>query len=226
MLSLFTSVKDDHLIVLLLICLVVFCAGMAYVAISRVRTLKGLHLTAFDPESITVNNSCIKEINRLRSCFKKELPLYDELSVDKKQHKQQMVDFCDEMTPAKKKPKIKIPPKTNKQSGDAWKSIRVPKKAKVTSGDNDCEVVAVQGSVVPRYEWTDYRYHPVNEDWQGRACELLAIQFIRSFWRQDGGPNIVLTRPHLRSLKFIGGDGNCLFRALCYIISGSEDQHL
>ena len=81
----------------------VFCAGMAYVAFSRVRTLEGLHLTAFDPESITVNNSCIKEINRLRSCFKKELPLYDELSVDKKQHiKRQMVDFCDEMTPAKK----------------------------------------------------------------------------------------------------------------------------
>ena len=30
----------------------IFCAGMAYVAISRVRTLKGLFLTAFDPASI------------------------------------------------------------------------------------------------------------------------------------------------------------------------------
>ena len=27
----------------------VFCAGMAYAAISRVRTLEGLYLTAFDP---------------------------------------------------------------------------------------------------------------------------------------------------------------------------------
>ena len=37
--------------------------------------------------------------------------------------------------------------------------------------------------------------------------------------------HIILTRPHLRSLRFIGGYGNCLFRALCYIISGFEDQH-
>ena len=29
----------------------------------------------------------------------------------------------------------------------------------------------------------------------------------------------------MHSLKSIGGDGNYLFRALCYIISGSEDQH-
>ena len=30
----------------------------------------------------------------------------------------------------------------------------------------------------------------------------------------------------MQSLKSIGGDGNCLFRALCYIISGLKDQHL
>ena len=39
----------------------VFCAGMAYAAMSRVRTLEGLHLTAFDPQSIIVNNSCLKK---------------------------------------------------------------------------------------------------------------------------------------------------------------------
>ena len=44
----------------------VFCAGMAYVAMSRVHTLERLHLTAFDPKSIIVNNSCLEEINRLR----------------------------------------------------------------------------------------------------------------------------------------------------------------
>ena len=31
------------------------CAGMAYDAMSRVRTLEGLHLTAFDPQSIIVS---------------------------------------------------------------------------------------------------------------------------------------------------------------------------
>ena len=29
----------------------------------------------------------------------------------------------------------------------------------------------------------------------------------------------------MHSLRSIGGDGNCLFRALCYIISGSEAKH-
>ena len=55
----------------------VFCAGMAYVAMSRVHTLEGLHLTAFDPKSIIVENSCHEEVNRLRSSFRKDLPLSD-----------------------------------------------------------------------------------------------------------------------------------------------------
>ena len=127
----------------------VFCAGMAYVAISRVRTLEGLHLTAFDSESISVKNSCIEEINRLRSCFRKDLPLY-ELSIDKKRPiKREMVDVCDDLTPAKKKPKVKIPIKANKRSSDNLKSVHVPKRAKITSGVNDCEVVAVHRSVAP-----------------------------------------------------------------------------
>ena len=44
----------------------VFSAGMAYVAISRVRMLAGLHLIAFEPNSIMVSTSCLKEVNRLR----------------------------------------------------------------------------------------------------------------------------------------------------------------
>ena len=35
---------------------------------------------------------------------------------------------------------------------------------------------------------------------------------------------MILTGPDMCSLRSIGGDGNCLFRALCYIISGSEAQ--
>ena len=39
----------------------VFCAGMAHVAMSRVHTLEGLHLTAFDSKSIIVENGCLED---------------------------------------------------------------------------------------------------------------------------------------------------------------------
>ena len=43
----------------------VFSDGMAYVAISRVRTLAWLHLVAFQPSSIMVSATSLKEVNRL-----------------------------------------------------------------------------------------------------------------------------------------------------------------
>uniref|UniRef100_A0A1X7T6R9 ATP-dependent DNA helicase n=1 Tax=Amphimedon queenslandica TaxID=400682 RepID=A0A1X7T6R9_AMPQE len=41
----------------------VFSAGMAYVALSRVRTLSGVHLTCFNPKSLMVSSCSTKEIN-------------------------------------------------------------------------------------------------------------------------------------------------------------------
>ena len=55
----------------------VFSPGMAYVALSRVRTLNGVHLTDFDPASIIVSTNCLEEINRLRTIYRKDLSLYD-----------------------------------------------------------------------------------------------------------------------------------------------------
>ena len=46
---------------------------MAYVALSRVRTLSGVHLTAFEPSSIIADESCIK---RLRRVYRPDLPEY------------------------------------------------------------------------------------------------------------------------------------------------------
>ena len=54
----------------------VFCAGMAYIALSRVCFLSGLYLAAFDPKSILVSHSCLKEVNRLRGTYSNDLPQY------------------------------------------------------------------------------------------------------------------------------------------------------
>ena len=51
----------------------VFTCGQAYVALSRVKTIKGLHLINFDPRSIKALDSAILEYNRLRKDFRSNM---------------------------------------------------------------------------------------------------------------------------------------------------------
>ena len=54
----------------------IFSPGMVYVALSRVRTLEGLHLTAFTPKSVRVSTQSLQEINQLHSLYGPDLPPY------------------------------------------------------------------------------------------------------------------------------------------------------
>ena len=54
----------------------VLSAGMAYVALSRVCTLSGVHLTCFDLKSLIVCPCRIQDINRLRQLYRPDLPQY------------------------------------------------------------------------------------------------------------------------------------------------------
>ena len=49
---------------------------MAYVALSRVRSLSGVHLTEFSADSIMASRICVEEVNRLRLTFRPDLPCY------------------------------------------------------------------------------------------------------------------------------------------------------
>ncbi|XP_067205359.1 uncharacterized protein [Linepithema humile] len=55
----------------------VFSDGQAYVGLSRVSTLEGLHLINFNPASVQAHSGAISEYNRLRSLFKSQLPQID-----------------------------------------------------------------------------------------------------------------------------------------------------
>ena len=61
----------------------IFNCGQVYVALSRVTSLKGLHLINFDPSSVTADRKAIDEYNRLRYKYKPEV---ETISVPKERH--------------------------------------------------------------------------------------------------------------------------------------------
>ena len=69
-----------------------------------------------------------------------------------------------------------------------------------------------------------FKYHPVDVEWQQRTCETLGLEYVAPNGITPGGPDVSLTPPI--TFRPIKGDGNCLFRALSFIITGSEEQHM
>lgn len=86
----------------------VFAPGMAYMAMSRVRSLSGLHLAAFHPNSIKVSSSSLEEINRLRQQYRKDLPLYSTVVSTKCCKRKLTGSFDNGDQPDAKKPKINV----------------------------------------------------------------------------------------------------------------------
>ena len=84
----------------------VFGDGMAHVALSRVRTLNGLHLLSFDSLSVKVSNPCINEINRLRSKFRIDLPKIK--NSKRKKKKIQVTGAIDSGEPCSKNVKVSV----------------------------------------------------------------------------------------------------------------------
>ena len=93
----------------------VFSDGMSYVALSRVKTLSGLHLVAFEDTSIRVSAGCIKEINRLRSCYRSDQP-HIEVLVTRKHAKRKVTGTSAADGPPSKKNCISLPKKSTSPS--------------------------------------------------------------------------------------------------------------
>ena len=99
------------------------------------------------------------------------------------------------------------------------------KKANNENTDNDCKIMVSEGVHGPhRIAWPEFRYHQIDENWQRNACIRMGLRFVHVFECQVGGVDIILRRPNLRTLHNVQGDGNCLFRAMSYIITGSENN--
>ena len=108
----------------------VYCAGMAYVALSRVKQMQKLHFIAFDVEAIKVSSKSLEELNRLRQTYRPDLPLYvvpppEKKSVSQKR-KQKMSGTVDKSLPSPKKQRRIRKRKTNVKSAQ-------PPSTKVTA---------------------------------------------------------------------------------------------
>uniref|UniRef100_A0A1X7UA53 ATP-dependent DNA helicase n=1 Tax=Amphimedon queenslandica TaxID=400682 RepID=A0A1X7UA53_AMPQE len=122
----------------------VFGDGVAYVTLSRLRTLNGLHLLSFDPLSVKVSNVCINEINRLRSKFRKDLPLIKKSKGKKR--KIQVSGIIDDGEPCSKNAKVSVSHvqsssnstvSSNKRKSTDLQKSNHPKKSKLCD-NNAC----------------------------------------------------------------------------------------
>uniref|UniRef100_A0A1X7SIG7 OTU domain-containing protein n=1 Tax=Amphimedon queenslandica TaxID=400682 RepID=A0A1X7SIG7_AMPQE len=79
--------------------------------------------------------------------------------------------------------------------------------------------------IVRRRQW-DYVYYPGNEQCQRRWCEILNLKFFTAARILPGSPTTPLSDERVpNSTLDVPGDGNCLFYALSYLITGSISQH-
>ena len=177
----------------------VFSPGMAYVALSGVRTLSGIHLTAFDPKSIIVEPRCINEINRLRKIYCPNLPQYVVLENTNKPIKRKYSCVTQPADiPPSKVPKIstvqdKCAAKRSldKPDSDSY-SKRMCLDERGTPPQNDDGGSVITGASGPNIY---YVYNPGNATLQRYWCGLLNLQYVRAMRPRLGCPTTALTPP-------------------------------
>ena len=180
----------------------VFSAGMAHVALSRVRSLSGLYLSVFSTKSLLVSTTCLKEVKRLRQTFRKDLPLYDNPHRTSASTKYTLTDYCT--------------PKRIKQDPNVLCTTHSAKQKRPNSveGENSAKGMRCGSDSDPGV--SPLKFHPVSEQWQQNVCARMGLQFHGKNRVRPGGPNVNLTPPDKRTVKHIKGDGNCLFRSFAY----------
>ena len=213
----------------------VFSAGMAYVAISRVRTLAGLHLVAFDPNSIMVSTTCLKEVNRLRQVYRPDLKPYPVAIKPTTGTKRKLTGNTPCTEPECKKARHSRKRRRCWYSGElpctSKLEAKKPKQSPPTS--KSCPDVS-DGTVI--YCGREHCNSPnainrplPDELWRRQKICVLSQYSEMSVVDKVSSPDRVRSlqcneiSPHIRVR--VQGDGNCLFRAISRHVTGTECNH-
>ena len=92
-----------------------------------------------------------------------------------------------------------------------------PKRQALVVGRQHPPPIKLQSTQVREHYISPFKFHSVNEQWQRDACVLLRLNFEGSNAMEKGGACTPLSSP--QNIKPIQGDGNCMFRALSYVIT-------
>jgi len=55
----------------------------------------------------------------------------------------------------------------------------------------------------PQIYWENLRFHSVDQTWQEEKCHQLELPFSRHFGGRQGGPHVILTRPHQKGINSV-----------------------
>ena len=68
-------------------------------------------------------------------------------------------------------------------------------------------------------------YMPVSRKWQHDRCQSFGLELRRNWLKDQAEPvPITITQAPASTVRIVG-DGNCFFRALSHVITGSQEDH-
>ena len=184
-----------------------------------------------------VSISCLKEINRLRAAYRLDLKPYILPTPPEAGRKRKLAGSAQYNEPKPKKPRHANTGSANKGkqpigTSETAAPKKTPRKRKRTEVAKPVDEQpakkargANKGDVECLYQGS-YKFHLVDEQWQRNMCNFMGLRFCRPNKVSRGGPDVPIGPPDPCAIKPIGGDGNCFFHSLSYIITGSKLQHI
>lgn len=224
-----------------------FGSGMAYVALSRVTSLNGLHLVDIDRCKIIANRKALSEYNRLRMLHTPHLgrlPLPKRKNMQIPQNDLPADDTLLHAGASQSPKQVHVDERTTGSTEVSSKRMKRPRKSTITDETITCHSTVTQTqnpSLLSSPPTANiYRYCEIaslDQDFQRRICDEMNLQYSSAIRRQRKGHKSPISEKleHLiysQTNTYVNchlspttGDGNCLFRAISEAVACTDEYH-